>query len=391
MKRYLFLILLAITACQIPVDQGPQSESHLAASLNTTVEPGTSETKDSPYEKALEGFGLAAKMDQYGVPGISFAVIKDGKIDWAKGYGVLQNGTDDKVNTETVFSVGSVSKVGAAVISLKLHEKGILNIDEDVNDYLVSWKVPQNVYTQDQAVTLRHIMSHTGGLTVHGFADFLPDEKLPRTVQILKGEWPAKNGPVYVSAPVGSAYRYSGGGTTVEQLVFEDLLKLPLHKVAENYLFQPLNMKRSSYENPLPFTMGNIAKAHDRRGNPVALPRGYQSMPEAAASGLWTTPSDFAKLMIMLMHAHEGKSHFLKQSTAQDMMTPVFPSDYGLGPHIKKEGTDIQFSHGGSNDSYKARFIGSLSKQNGVVIFTNGAAGSDLIKEVLPVLRSLEF
>ena len=349
----------------------------------------TTELWYNKYEDALEQFNLSFIMENHGVPGISFAVIKNGKLDWAKGYGLLQVGSAEKVNTETLFSVGSVSKVGAAVISLKLHEERKLDVDTNVNQYLKSWKIPNNQYTQNQPVTLRHIMSHTAGLTVHGFADFYPGEILPTTVQILNGEWPAKNDPVYVNIPVGSKFRYSGGGTTVEQLVIEDCTGRPFHVAADSLLFQPLNMTRSTYQNPLPENTSNIAKAHNRNGRPVALTRGYQSMPEAAASGLWTTPSDFAKLMIMLMQAYQGKSSFLGQGIIKDMMTSVSPSTYGLGPRIKNNEGDIQFYHGGANDSYRARFIGLLERQSGVIIFTNGSAGSDLIEELIPLFEPL--
>lgn len=360
----------------------------LSLTLNSFVNaPLLPEQQSSSYEEKLKEFGLTSRMEYYGVPGISFGVIKNGKLDWASGYGVLKSGAAEKVNTETLFSVGSISKVGTAVMILKLQEKGLLNIDKDVNNYLTSWKIHKNEYTQKQAVTLRHILSHTAGLTVHGFADFYPNEKLPNTVQILKGESPAKNPSVYVNIPVGSQFRYSGGGTTVSQMVIEDLMRDRFHKVADNILFQALNMQRSSYENPLPVKIENIAKAHNRNGNTVALPRGYQCMPEAAASGLWTTPSDFAKLMIMLMQAYKEKHTYLSQVTLKDMMTPVNPSDYGLGPRIKQNQNKIQFSHGGANDSYRAHFIGALDTQNGIIIFTNGTAGSSLIDELLPLFE----
>lgn len=349
------------------------------------------ELPQNVYEEALEEFGLSSKMSRYGVPGVSFAVIKNGKVDWAKGYGFVQTGKPEAIDTETMFSVGSVSKVGAAVVSLKMQEEENLDIDTDVNQYLTSWKVPQNQYTEQQAVTLRRIMSHTAGLTVHGFADFNPEEKLPTTVQILKGKWPAKSSRVYVNIPIGSRFRYSGGGTTVEQLVIEDLTGQAFHEAADRILFQPLGIQRSSYQNPLPESIGNIAKALDRNGRPVALPRGYQSMPEAAASGLWTTPSDFAQLMIMLMEAYKNKNTYLSQKLVQEMMTPVSPSAYGLGPRIAKRGDDILFSHGGANDCYKAHFQGSLIKQNGYIIFTNGTDGDDLIRDLRPILDSMLF
>lgn len=362
--------------------------------LSSAVKPEPLTDRDQAnkeYEQLLEEFGLSAKMDKLGVPGVSLAVIKGGKLEWAKGYGLLQAGTDEEINTETLFSVGSLSKVGTALMCLKLQDDGLLKVDTDVNQYLQSWKVPDNEYTQKQAVTLRRIMSHTAGLTVHGFADFKPEEDLPTTVQILKGEKPAKNRAVYVDIPVGSQFRYSGGGTTIEQMIIEDLRDQAFHEAAKELLFEPLDMSRSSYENPLPTEVGNIAKAHNRRGKPIAQPRGYQSMPEAAASGLWTTPSDYAKLIIMLMKAYEGDDFYLSQETVQDMMTPVDPSEYGLGPRIKASTDDVQFSHGGSNDSYKAHFIGTLGAQNGIVIFTNGAQGTTLIREILPVFDPVLF
>ena len=335
------------------------------------------------YEKTLHKISLTDKMSVHNVPGISLAFIKNGKLDWVKAYGLVQQGKPDEINTETVFSVGSISKVGTAVIILKLAQKGFVDIDTDVNQYLKSWKIEHNRFTSKTPVTLRATMSHTSGLTVHGFADYLPDEKLPTTVQILKGESPAKNQEVYVNLPVGSRYRYSGGGTTVQQLIVEDITHETFFEAASRLLFEPLKMNRSSYQNPLPESHGNIAKAHNRNGTAVSLPRGYQAMPESAASGLWTTPSDFSKLMIMLMDAYEGKSPFLSKAIVEDMMVPVSPSNYGLGPEISKKENNILFSHGGSNDSYRAQFIGNLRNKNGVIVFTNGTNGHDVIEDIL--------
>ncbi len=361
------------------------------STMTMTQPPATSDQTGTDYEKLLEEANLPSRMVAHGVPGISFAIILDGQLDWARGYGIIQAGKPEKVNTETMFSVGSVSKVGTAVLTLKLQEQGVLDIDADVNTYLESWKVPTNEFTQEKAVTLRHIMSHTAGLTVHGFADFSPNESLPTTVQILNGSSPAKNSRVYVNIPVGSSFRYSGGGTTIEQMMIEDLTGLPFHRAAQDLLFGPTNMQRSSYQNPLPASFGSIAKAHNNNGRPVALPRGYQSMPEAAASGLWTTPSDFAKVMIMLMEAYEGKDGLLSPETVQDMMTSVSPGDYGLGPRMRKADGDVLFSHGGANDSYRAQFVGSCKTKNGIVIFTNGASGTALIRELLPLFEKVLF
>ncbi len=340
------------------------------------------------YEHALQKINLKEQMERLGVPGVSIAVIKSGKLDWAKGYGKIQHGSLVNIDTETMFSVGSISKVGAAVTTLRLVQIGKLDLKTNVNDYLSRWKVKENRYNEKEPVSLRRIMSHTAGLTVHGFADFLPNESLPSLLEILNGNGNAKNGPIYVNIPVGSQFRYSGGGTMVEQLVIEEVTKKSFNQAAIDFMFNPLNMNRSSYLNPLPKSFGNIAKAHDRNGKPVALPRGYHAMPEAAASGLWTTPTDFSKLMIALMDSYkERKEDFLSHNLVKKQMTPVAPGKFGLGPRIDKAGESIMFSHGGSNDSYKAQFIGYMANKNGIIILTNGARGQQLIKEIIPTLK----
>jgi CubicO group peptidase (beta-lactamase class C family) len=322
-------------------------------------------------------------MEHYGVPGVSVAVIEDGEVLWAKGYGVKQAGSSDPIDTETVFSVGSVSKVGVAAITLRLVDERGLDLDRDVNGYLRRWQVPPNEFTAHEPVTLRRIMSHTAGLTVHGFGDYLPGEALPDIVEILDGTGPAKNPPVRVDRLPGSTSRYSGGGTMVEQLVIEDVTGLGFTEAARVYLFEPLRMNRSTYENPLPADHGNIARAHGPDGAPVALPRGWQSMPEAAASGLWTTPTDCARLIIALVESYHGDGDtFLAHRTAQDMMTPVPPSIFGLGPEIDGEGPTRNFVHGGANDSYRAFMAGYLAEGDGLVVFTNGTRGEELIREI---------
>jgi CubicO group peptidase (beta-lactamase class C family) len=325
---------------------------------------------------------LAERMAHWKVPGLSIAVIRKGELAWARGYGVLQAGGAEKVDTETVFSVGSVSKVGAAATTLRLVDAGRLDLDRDVNAYLTRWKIPSNPYTAARPVTLRGIMSHTAGLSVHGFADFQPDETLPSTTDVLSGRPPAKNKPVEVTCAPGARYRYSGGGTMVEQLIVEETTGVDFPTAAQRLVLEPLGMTRSTYRNPLPPSHGDIAKAHGPDGRPRALPRSYESMPETAASGLWTTPSDYARLVIALIRSYRGESDaFLSGPLARQMMSEVDPGDFGLGPELSGQGPDRRFSHGGANDSYMAWIEGHLATGDGLVIFTNGANGTELYTE----------
>ena len=326
---------------------------------------------------------LQERMAHWKVPAVGIAVVRDGKLAWARGYGVLQAGGKERANTETMFSVGSVSKVGAAAMTLRMVDAGLLDLDRDVNRYLTRWQIPANAFTDLRPVTLRGILSHSAGLTVHGFPDFQPGEALPTVIDTLEGRPPARHEPVRVVFTPGAQFRYSGGGITVEQLVVEEASGMDFPGAARHYVFDPLGMRRSTYENPLPDRYGNIAKAHDAEGRPTALPRGYEAMPEMAASGLWTTPSDYAKLVIALIESYRGgPDRFLRTSTARQMMTEVGRSPAGLGPFLSGIGPTRRFSHGGANDSYRAWMEGHLATGNGVVIFTNGANGEQLYPEL---------
>lgn len=234
-------------------------------------------------------------------------------------------------------------------------------------------------------------MSHTAGFTVHRFLNYQPLEPVPTIIDILEGRPPAKNAPVRVTAVPGSTYRYSGGGITVEELVVEDATGLDLAEAARQQVFEPLGMSRSTYVQPLPASHGNIAKAHGPSGSPRAAPRGWETMPERAAAGLWTTPSDIGRLVIALIESYHGEpGAFLPQALAEDMLTPVPPSPHGLGPLVDIVPSGRHFAHGGVNDSYVAQMHGLVNTRAGVVITTNSPNGAALIDEILRAIWDQE-
>jgi CubicO group peptidase (beta-lactamase class C family) len=154
------------------------------------------------------------------VPGVSIAVIHDGKIEWANGYGVVRLG-GAPVTPETLFQAGSISKPVTAMAVMHLVQTGKLNLDTDVNQYLKSWKVPSNSFTEKTKITLRELLSHTAGMTVHGFPGYASDAPLPTLVQVLNGAKPANSPAIYVDIAPGSEWRYSGGGFVIEQQLLQ--------------------------------------------------------------------------------------------------------------------------------------------------------------------------
>jgi CubicO group peptidase (beta-lactamase class C family) len=271
--------------------------------------------------------------------------------------------------------------INAALI-LRLVSEGKLELDKDVNDYLKSWKVPINKFTNQNKVTLRAILSHTAGFSQHGFKDFQPHEKLPSAIETLMGQSPAKHKAVRLQFVPGEQMDYSGGGITVSQVLIEDVTDLSYEDAARKYVFEPLGMTRSTFINPLPSDYGNIARAHDEFGEPAALPRGWESMPEKAASGLWTSADDLAVFNIALLTSMQTENSFLPSSIARDMMTRVSKSWHGLGPRLNGVEETRVFHHGGANDSYGAWIEGHPQSGNGIVVLTNGTDGHWIHSEV---------
>lgn len=367
----MFFALLALS----PIAMGQDARIRV---FETSLRPAVSVAGEPQARWTLQ-----ERMAHYKVPGASVAVIRNGKLAWAKGYGVLQAGKPERVDVQTVFSVGSLSKVGAAAITLRLVDAGQLNLDRPVNEYIARWQLPDNRYTEARPVTLRGLLSHTSGLLVDNFPDFQPGEALPTLMDTLEGRAPAKTAPVRVMHLPGTRLEYSGGATQLEQLVIEETTGLDFPAAARRYLFEPLGMARSTYENPIPASHGNIAKAHRSNGEPRALPRGYEAMPEMAASGLWSTPSDYAMLVIALIHSYRGDAGgLLNTALARQMMTEVDPGTYGLGPELEGEGMQRRFTHSGGNDSYISWMEGHLGTGNGMVIFTNSRSGGHLNNEI---------
>ncbi|WP_454759403.1 serine hydrolase domain-containing protein [Caulobacter segnis] len=334
-----------------------------------------------PADRAAPGWSLAERMAHHKIPGVAIAVIRDGKVVQAVGYGVREAGKPDKVDADTLFSVGSISKVATATTTMRLASQGKVDLDRNVDGYLKRWKLPASTLVPSPDVSLRMLLSHTAGLGVHGFADYQPSEPLPTLVQVLDGQTPAKNEAVRFKTPPGAVSDYSGGGITVEQAVIEDATGQSLAQLAKAEVFAPLGMARSTYEGPA-VGAANIAHAHGGDGAPRALPRGWESFAEPGASGLWTSASDLGRLVGALIRSYQGRSDFLPQPLASAMMTEVSPGPFGLGPRLAGAGLERRFFHLGANESYLAFLEGYLETGDGYVILTNGANGLALIAEI---------
>jgi CubicO group peptidase (beta-lactamase class C family) len=326
---------------------------------------------------------LAERMAFHKVPGVSVAVINEGKLEWAKSYGVLEAKGARAVTTETLFQAASISKPLAAVASLALVEQGKVSLDENMNSRLTSWQLPDNKFTETEKVTLRRVLSHSAGLTINSFPGYAADERVPTLLQILDGQNPPANtGPIRVDMIPGKQLRYSGGGYTVLQQMLIDVTGKPFPALLQELVLGKIGMTHSTFAQPLPVELeGTAASGHGPNGD--AIKGRWHTYPELAAAGLWTTPSDLALFAIELMKSAQGKSSkVLSQKMARQMLTKESGS-YGLGLSVGDIQRITKFSHGGGNEGFTSILVAYVETGQGAIVMTNSDKGPALFSEIL--------
>jgi CubicO group peptidase (beta-lactamase class C family) len=331
--------------------------------------------KEPPLRLNLEQL-----MHVYNDPGLSIAVIDNFQIVWSKGYGVVQTGTSIPVTEHTLFQAASISKPVTATAALFLVQLGKLSLDENVNDKLKTWKVPENEFTKTEKVTLRRILSHTAGLTVHGFPGYDVGSPLPTVVQILNGEKPANSPPVRVEAVPGTRQSYSGGGVTIEQQLLMDITDEPFPVLMRELVLDKIGMTESTFEQPLPPKRAELA-ASATSADGKMLHGKWHVYPEMAAAGLWTTPSDLGKFLIEIALSRNGKSNrVLSESMSRQMLTPVI-SNAGLGFFLPEK-SQGEFGHSGSNEGFESNMKMNVESGQGLIIMGDSDNAFDVMQFV---------
>lgn len=373
------ILALAAFAAQFAAGQnGPAGSSledrirHVTSGLlDPVVIKGTAPTAHS----------LADRMKELKVPGVSIAVIHQSKIEWARGFGVRTLG-GSPVTVDTRFQAASISKPVATMAALRLVEQGKLSLDKDINVYLKSWKLPGDPSAAGKLVTLRELITHTAGITVHGFPGYASTEPVPTLVQVLNGEKPANTSPIRSEAAPGSKWQYSGGGFTIMQQTLIDVTKEPFPKLLHDSVLAPIGMLHSTYEQPLPKALRENA-ATPYRDDGKAVEGGAHTYPEMAAAGLWTTPSDLARYAIEVQQSLQGKSNrVLSVEMTRQMLTPGI-GNWGLGIGVDGAKSDPYFSHGGANDGFRCILVAYEKSGEGAVVMTNSDAGGRLGDEII--------
>lgn len=322
---------------------------------------------------------VKAQMREHRIPGLSLAVVSKGAIVKEGGFGVTGKGM--AVTPATPFQAASISKTVAALGALRLVESGQLRLDANVNRTLRTWQIPDNDFTKDSKVTLRGILSNSGGLGVPSFPGYAAGAPVPSLAQLLDGKAPANTPAVRVDYVPRSQWRYSGGGHAVLQQLMSDAGGKPFAGLMHELVLAPLGMGHSSFEQTLPAALASTAAAGHVDGQP--LPGGAHIYPELAAAGLWTTAPDLARFVIGLGSAFQGRpGAVLSQEMTKEMMSRQIRAE-GLGVFVM--GTDSRAPslwYAGRNRGFDAFLWFAPASGDAIVILINANDNDETLKNI---------
>ncbi|MBC7843067.1 MAG: beta-lactamase family protein [Gemmatimonadaceae bacterium] len=332
---------------------------------------------------------IQREMRKRAIPGLSIAVVDSGRIVLARAYGVTKRGSTTPVTTSTLFQAGSISKAVTAVGAMRLVERGTLHLDRDVNEQLVSWKVPDTTVAAGERVTVRELLSHSAGLNVHGFPGYDLSAPYPTLVQVLNGATPANTQAIRIVRRPGVRWQYSGGGYTILQQLMIDVTHQPFDDFMQKEVLTPAGMTASTFAQPLPVSFApNAATGHTQDGRPVR--GGWHAYPEMAAAGLWTTPTDLAKFAMALQRAYRRDNAAFLGAEKADQMLQYQRNDFmGLGVFLRGNNVRLEFSHGGRDEGFDASLNATALTGQGVVIMINANDNSAAVERIQRVVSRL--
>jgi CubicO group peptidase (beta-lactamase class C family) len=347
-------------------------------------------TADRPGADFID-LDVEAVLTQTGVPGCSVAVLEGGEVVFDRGFGTRRVTSDAPVTPATRMQACSMSKPVSVVAALRLVERGLLDLDADVSDQLTRWTLPANGDWRPR-VTLRQLASHTAGLTAHaGFPGYGRGAVTPSLVNVLSGAHPANAPGARVDMVPGVQFRYSGAGTTVIQLLMEEVTGMTATDLLTELVLEPLGMRASTFVQEL----DDDERAHGHLPGGEPVPGGWRVQPELCAAGLWTTPGDYVLFLSAIQRAYAGDlDAFLTSLTARELLTPLAAlpsgrdmtgmSHIGLGFFIAvRDDAPTWFGHTGSNTGFVCASMASVSGQRGAVVMLNSDNGAPAAKMLL--------
>jgi CubicO group peptidase (beta-lactamase class C family) len=337
--------------------------------------------------EGISGDNILDEMSFYKVKGLSIAVIKDYRIIWAKGYGWADEGENQKADTNTLFMAASVTKSVNSMGVMKLVQDKKLDLNNDINNYLVSWKFPYDKISNGKKITTLNLLTHTAGIN-DAAPQYINKDSVPSILQVLKGSKASKYvysdpQPARSITEPGKMFQYSNVGVGITQVMVTDITQKSYEDYISETVFRPLRMTSSCYnQSSLNKFDGRLSAGYSYS---YEVPGKHLIVPFQSAGGLWTTPSDLARFIIEVQLSLAGKSNkVLSKETVETMLTPYIREAPGFFITQTKPGAEKYFSHSGIIKGFKSEYYGSFDGGSGVVVMINSDGNSGkIIPEVI--------
>lgn len=342
-------------------------------------------------------WSIEERMEHYGIPGVSVAVIDDGKIAWTKGYGVMDRESKDPVTRQTLFQASALSIPVSAYGALRLVEEEKVTLDENINNYLKSWQLPETEFTKEKKATIRNLLNHSAGITLHATPAYSLESTIPTLIEVLNGTSPAANEPIMVNREPDVSFYISYTGYGIIQQMMMDIEGKEFPEIMDDLVLQPLGMTNSTFSASLSTEqVSRAATAYLQDGSTVEGKRFVH--PVLAGRGLWATAEDLAKFIIHIQQTLKGnRTSGLSREMTELMVTPHSVSsygpgfEYGLGFQIFDRKDETYLRHWGWNDGFYAEMVAHRNKQYGVVVMTNTTSPSFNGEVIRAVAQAYEW
>ena len=331
------------------------------------------------------------RMSHFNVPGVSITYFENAKIKWSKCFGTLEKDSAKDVNKHSIFHACSISKMVTAICVLRLAQDSVLDLNLDVNNYLTSWKIPANEFTDKKKVTLLHLLSHQAGFydCDGSFPPYKDSDPIPSALDILKGITCYNQEEVHVKYVPETDCEYSDAGYCIIEHIFENVLGESVSQVAKRIVFDPLGLKHTFFWGigkalPTEIDVVDLAAGHDSKGEIVADKRAHY--PNIEGAGLWTTTEELAHIVIDVIKAYQGmNSLVLNQDMAKLMLTPFgCTDDMGLGVFLATDKSNNPcFLSQGWGVGMQCKLRAYYENQNGVIVMTNSEPGMEQDKALI--------
>jgi CubicO group peptidase (beta-lactamase class C family) len=358
MKNIIYLLILIVT-----IANGQTNKKVLS--------------KERDYSFLTDSLNIDKQLEKHKLAGFSLVVFENYEIVYSHQFGVKSINSQAKIDQNTAFSTASISKPITALLCFILEEKGLINLDDPIDNSLKRWHLPKSKFTENNSPTWRQFLNHTAGTTQGGFADYYEGDTIPTIKQSLLGQIPRYDKEIEFLFTPGTDWEYSGGGYVIIQMALEDTFNKSIAELANEYIFSPLGLKNTTMIQPNEKGFPtNVALVHDE--NEKVIRTGLPITPQVGASGMWSTATDLAKLSIEIQNALRNKNNKVISHSVAKKVTEVTALknavggwSYGWQKSFGYNNYDW-FSCNGSNTGVGGNILATMTDGNGMVYLANG-------------------